>query len=110
MSLKNPVTPLGIDPGTVRLVTQRLNHNATPGPKLYDEELNYLYCSPDIVRVIKSRTIRWAVHVARMGEIRVVYWILVRETEGKRPLGRPRRRGETNIKKDFPKVGWWGGV
>ena len=60
--------------------------------KLHNEELNDLYCSPNIVRVIKSRIIRWAGHVARMGEKRSVYRVLVGRTEGKRPLGRPRRR------------------
>ena len=66
--------------------------------KLHNEELNDLYSSPSIVRVIKSRRIRWAVHVARMGERRDVYRVLVGKPEGKRPLGRPRRRWEDNIK------------
>ena len=60
--------------------------------KLHNEELNDLYWSPNIVRVIKSRRMRWAVHVARMGERRGVYRVLVGKPEGKRPLGRPRRR------------------
>jgi len=62
--------------------------------KLHNEELNYIYCSPKIVRVIKSRRIRWAGHVARMGERRGVYRVLVGKTEGKRPLGR-HRQGKT---------------
>jgi len=65
--------------------------------KLHDEKLNNLYCSPNIVRVIKSRRMRWAEHVARMGERRVVYRVLVGKPEGKRPLGRARRRWEDNI-------------
>ena len=65
--------------------------------KLHNDELNVLYCSPNIVRVIKSRRMRWAGHVARMGEGRGVYRILVGKPEGKRPLGRPRRRWEDNI-------------
>jgi hypothetical protein len=77
--------------------------------KLPNEELNDLYSSPNIVRVIKSRIMRWAEHVARIGERRGIYKILRGQPEGKRPLGRTRRRGEDNIKKDFPKVGWWGG-
>jgi hypothetical protein len=60
--------------------------------KLHNEELNNLYSSPNIVRVIKSRRMRWAVHVARMVEGRVVYRVLVGKPEGRRPLGRPRRR------------------
>jgi len=61
--------------------------------RLHNEELNDLYSSPNIVRVIKSRTMRWAGHVARMGKGRGgVYWVLVGKPEGRRPLGRPRRR------------------
>ena len=60
--------------------------------KLLNEELNYLYCSPKIVRVVKSRRLRWAGYVARMGERRVIYRVVVGKSEGKRPLGRPRRR------------------
>jgi hypothetical protein len=60
--------------------------------KLHNQELNDLYCSPNIVRVIKSRRIRWAGHVARMGEGEGVHSVLVGKPEGKRPLGRPRRR------------------
>jgi len=60
--------------------------------RLHNEELNDLYSSPNIVQVIKSIGMRWAGHVARMGEEREVYWVLVGKPEGKRPLGRPRRR------------------
>jgi len=60
--------------------------------KLHNEELNDLYSSRNIVRVIKSRRLRWAGHVVRMGERRGVYRILVGKPEGKRPLGRPRYR------------------
>jgi len=66
-------------------------------------------CSPlNIVRVIKSRRMRWAGHVARMEEGRGVYWVLVGKSEGKRPLGRFRRRWEDNIKMDLQKVECWG--
>ena len=60
--------------------------------KLHNEGLHDLYSSPNIIRVIKSRRIRWAGHVARMGERRGVYRVLVGKLEGKRPHGRPRRR------------------
>ena len=78
--------------------------------KLHNEELNDLYCSPNIMRVVKSRRMRWAGHVARMGERRVVHKVLVGKPEGKRPLGRPRRRWEDNIKMDLEEVGrgLWG--
>jgi len=62
--------------------------------KLHNEELNNLYFSPNIVRVIKSRRMRWAGHVARMGKGRGVYRVLVRKPEGRRPLGRPSREVE----------------
>jgi hypothetical protein len=65
--------------------------------KLHNEELHNLYYSPSIIRIIKSRRMRWAGHVERMGEKRNACRILVGKTEGKRPLGRPRRRWEDNI-------------
>ena len=73
--------------------------------RLHNEELNDLYSSPNIVRVIKSRRMRKAGHVARMGERRGVYRVLVGKPEGKRPLGRPRRRWEDNIKFNLQEVG-----
>ena len=60
--------------------------------KLHNEELSDMYSLPNIVRVVKSRRMRWAGHVARMGEEKGVYRVLVGKSEGKRPLGRPRRR------------------
>jgi hypothetical protein len=68
------------------------------GEWIHHEELNDLYSSPNIFRVIQSRKIRWAGHVARMREMRAVYRVLVGKPEGKRPLGRPRGRREDNIK------------
>jgi len=73
--------------------------------KLHNEELNVLYSSPNIVRVIKSRRMKWAGHVARMGEGRGVYRVLVGKPEGKTPLGRPRRRWMDNVKMDLQEVG-----
>ena len=69
--------------------------------KLHNEELNDLDCSPTIVRVITTRRMRWAGHVVGMGERRGVYRVLVGKPEGKRQLGRPRRRWEDNIKMDL---------
>jgi hypothetical protein len=76
--------------------------------RLHNKELNDLYSSPNVIRVIKSRRMRWAGHVARMGEGRGAYRILVGRNEGMRPLGRPRRRWEDNIKMDLQEVGWEG--
>jgi hypothetical protein len=73
-------------------------------------ELNNLESSPNIIRVIKSRRMRWAGHVAHMGEKRGVYRILVGRPEGRRPLGKPRRRWEDNIKMDLQEVGWEHGL
>jgi hypothetical protein len=73
--------------------------------KLHNEELHNLYSSPN--RMLKSRTTRWAGHVARMGEKRNAYRIFVGKPEGKRPLGKPRRRWVDNIKIDL-RMEWYG--
>jgi len=70
-----------------------------------EEELSDLYYLPNIVQVVKSRRKRWAGHVVRMGERRVVHRVLVGKPEGKRPLGRPRRKWEDSIKMDLQEVG-----
>jgi hypothetical protein len=70
------------------------------------EELHILYSSPNVIRQIKSRRMRWAGHGARMGEERKVYRVLVGKPEGKRPLGKPRRRGEDGIRMDLREIGW----
>jgi hypothetical protein len=75
------------------------------GRKLHNEELRNLYSSRDIIRQVKSRRMRWAGHVARMGEERKVYTVLVGKPEGKRPLGRPRRRWEDGIRMDLREIG-----
>jgi hypothetical protein len=78
--------------------------------KLHNEEFSDLYALPNIVRVVKSRGMRWAGHVPRMGEGRAVRWVLVGKPERKSPIGRPRRRWEDNIKMDLQEVGQglWG--
>jgi hypothetical protein len=73
--------------------------------KLHNDELHSLYSSPNIFRVIKSRRMRWAGHVARTGEGKGVYRVLFGRPEGRRPLGRPRRRWEENIKMDRREIG-----
>jgi len=73
--------------------------------RLHNEELNDLYSSPNILRVIKSRRMRWAGHVVCMGEERGAYRVLVGKPEGKRPLERPRRRRVDNIRIDLQEVG-----
>jgi len=80
--------------------------------RLHNEELNDLYCSPNIVRVIKSRRMRWVGHVVRMGEERGVYRVLVGKPEGKRPLERSWRRWVDNIRMDLLEwdVGIWAGL
>jgi hypothetical protein len=75
--------------------------------KLHSGELHNLYSSPDIVRQIKSRRMRWAGHVARMGERRNEYRVLRGKPEGKRPLERPRRRWEGGIRMDLGEIGEW---
>jgi hypothetical protein len=74
--------------------------------RLHNKELYALYSSPNIFRVIKSRRLRWAGHVARMGERRGAYRALEGKPEGRRPLGRPGRRWEDSIKMDIREVGW----
>jgi hypothetical protein len=74
--------------------------------KLHNQELHDLYSSPSIIRIIKLWRMRWAGHVARIGEKRNAYRLLVGKPEGKRPLGRPRRRRGDNIRMDLGEVGW----
>jgi hypothetical protein len=76
--------------------------------KLHNEELHNLYSSPIIIRMIKSRWMRWAGQVERMGAERNIYRTLVRKPEGKRPLGRLRRRWVDDIKLDLREIGWTG--
>jgi hypothetical protein len=77
--------------------------------KLHNVELHNLYSSPDIIRQVKSRRMRWAGHVARMGEETKVYKVLVGKPEGRRPLGRPRRRLEDGVRMGLREIGLGGG-
>jgi hypothetical protein len=83
-----------------RIFGSRMDEVTGEWRKLHNE-LNDLYSLPNIVRMIKSRRIRWTGHLARMWERRFIYRVLVGKAEGKRPLGRPRHRWEDNIKMDF---------
>jgi hypothetical protein len=77
--------------------------------ELHNEELHNLYSPPSIVRMVKPRRMRWVGHVAQMGEKRNAFRILMGKPEGKRPLGRPRRRLVNNIKMDLrDRMGWYG--
>jgi hypothetical protein len=76
--------------------------------KLHNEEHQNLYSSPYILRMLKSKRMRRARHVARIGAKRNAYRILVRNQEGKKPLRRPRRRWVNNIKMDLTEIGWGG--
>jgi hypothetical protein len=91
--------------GSLRTVSRRIfrpkREEDGSWRKLHNDEFHIPYSSPNIVKVIKSRRMRWAGHVARMGEGRGVYRVLVGGPKGKRPLGRPRRRWEDNINMDF---------
>ena len=103
VSVVGIVTACGLDgPG---IESRWVEIFRTSPDRSHNEELSDLYSLPNIVRVVKSRRIRWAGHVARMGQGRGVYRVLVGKSEGKRPLGRTRRRWEYNIKMDLQEVG-----
>jgi hypothetical protein len=74
--------------------------------KLHNEKLRNMYSSPNIIRILKSRRMRWAGRVARMGDKRSAYRLMVGKPEGRRPPGRPRRRCLDNIRMDLVEVGW----
>jgi hypothetical protein len=90
--------------GVLRIFGPKREENGS-WRKLHNDKLHNLYSTPNTFRVIKSRKLRWAGHVARMGEGRSVYRILVGRPEGKRPLGRPRRRWEDNTEMDLREIG-----
>jgi hypothetical protein len=87
-----------------RIFGSKRDEHPGGGKKLHNEELHNLYSSPSIIRMTKSRRMRWAGHVAQMEEKRNAYRILVGEQEGKGPLGRPRRRWLDNIKMDLTQI------
>jgi hypothetical protein len=89
-----------------RIFGPKMDEMTSEWRKLHNEELHDLYSSPSIIRIIKSWRMRWAGHVAQMGEKRNVYRLLVGKPEGKRPLGRPIRRWVHNIRMDLGEVGW----
>jgi hypothetical protein len=78
--------------------------------RLHKEELNDLYCLPNIIWVIRSRRMEWTGHMARMGDRRDVYGVLVGKPEGKRPVAIARRRWDDNIKSDIQNVRWGHGL
>jgi hypothetical protein len=88
-----------------RIFGPKRDHVTRDWRKLHNEEIHNLYSSPNIIRMIKSRRMRWGGHVARMGETRNAYRILVGKPEGKRPLGRPKRMWVDNIKMDLGEIG-----
>jgi hypothetical protein len=96
-----------IENRVLRMIFGRNRDGATgEWRRLHNEELRDLYSSSNIIRVIKSRRMRWAGYVARRGEKRGAYSILVGRPEGRRPIGRPMHRWEDNIKMDLQDVGW----
>jgi hypothetical protein len=88
-----------------RIFGPKRDHVTGDWRRLHNEELNNLYSSPNTIRMIKSRMMRWAGHVARMGATWNAYRILAGKPEGKRPIGRPRRRWVDNIKIDLREIG-----
>jgi len=96
--------------GVLRIFRPKREEAKREWKKLHNVELHELYPSPKIVGVIKWRKMRMAGHVARIGEKRVVYRVLVGKSEGKCPLGRPRRRWEDNININLQEVGWGAGI
>jgi hypothetical protein len=107
--------PVSMFSRNVIMCGKRQNYACAPrifnhGTSGSDEELHNLYSLPNRIKMIKSRRMRWAGHVARMGETRNIYRILVGKPEGKRPLGRPRRRWVDDIKMDLRGIGWDGVV
>jgi hypothetical protein len=102
LTLKEEHKLRAIENRVLRRISEPKRNGVTGGwRKLHNEELHDFYSSPNIIRIIKSRKMRWAGHVARMEEKRNVYRLLVGKPEGKRTLGRRRRRWIDNIKLDF---------
>jgi hypothetical protein len=91
-----------------RIFGSKMDEETGGWRKLHSEELHNLYSLPSIIRIFKSSRMMWAGHVAHIGEKRNVYRLLVRNPEGKRPLGRRRHRLVDNIKMDLLEIGWGG--
>jgi hypothetical protein len=102
--LEHPAYSLHLAPSDFHLFP-KLKELTAEWRKLHNEELHSLYSSSDIIRQVKSIRMRWAGHVARMGEERKLYKVLVGNPERKRPLGRPRRRWEDGIRMDLREIG-----
>ena len=92
----------------LRLISSRMSFVFVTVTPRHNGELHDLYGKPDIMRIVKSRRLRWAGHVTRMGNERGAWKLLVGKPEGKRPLGRPRMRWENNIKHDLREVDYTG--
>jgi hypothetical protein len=105
LTLKEERRPRAFENRVLRRIFGLKRDEVTGEWRKLHNELNNLYSSPNIVRVVKSRRMRWAGHVARMGEGRGVYRVLVGKPEGRRPLGRPRHRWDNNIRMDLREVG-----
>ena len=109
LTLREERTPRVFENRVLRRVFGAKKVEATGGwRKLHNEELSDLYTKPNIIRLIKSRRTRWAGHVASKGKRKVLYRVLVETAEGQRPLGRPRRRWEDNIRMDLQEMGYGG--
>jgi hypothetical protein len=89
-----------------RILGPKREEGAGGWRRLHNEYLHNLYASLNVIRVIKSRRMRWAGQVVRMGNMRHVYDILIGKFDGKRPLGRPRHRWENNTRMDIREIGW----
>jgi hypothetical protein len=108
LTLREEYRPRMVENRMLRRIFGPKRDEGTGGWRKLHNELHNLYSFASIIRMIKSRSMRWAQHAARMGQMRNAYRILVGKTERRRPLGRPRRTWLDNIKMDFREIGWDG--